>query len=99
MPFELRLLVCSRGGGTALPPPADDPGQDREENHDQHHDLDVLVDSGNISSEEIPGEQHAPYPEDRSDDADDQELAVRHPAHAGHHRGERPDDWHELRED
>src|SRR5688500_11826375 len=83
----------------ALAPPADDRRQHGDEHHYEDEYLDVLVDAGNISAEEIPGEQHAPYPDDRPDYADDEELPVGHLAYTGNHRRERANDRHELGED
>src|SRR4029079_16808649 len=67
-----------RGCLSFLAPPADDGRKDRNEDYRQHQLFDVLVDSGNIRAEEIPGEQHAPYPEYRSEHTDQHELTVRH---------------------
>src|SRR6266542_538516 len=98
-PLELRFLVCHRCSVAALSPPADDAGKDRDEDHQEYDYLDVPVDSGNISSQEIAGEQHAPYPKKRAEYADREKLTIWHSSDSSDDGSKRPDDWHELRED
>ena len=82
-----------------MPPPADDAGKNRDEDHEKNDNLDVLIDARNISSQEIPGEQHAPYPEKRAEHADRKKNPIWHLSRAGNDGSESSDDWHELRED
>jgi hypothetical protein len=82
----------------ALSPPADDSWKNRDEDHEKNDNLDVLIDARNISSQEIPGEQHAPYPEKRAEHTDREEHAIWHLRCSCDNGRESSDDWHELRE-
>jgi len=96
---RVRVLNSLRGDDSSLSPPTDYAGKNRDEDHEKYDNLDVLIDARNISSQEIAGEQHAPYPEKGAEHADRKENAVWHPRCAGDNRGECSDDWHELSED
>src|SRR2546423_9069430 len=77
---------------------ADYPRHYRDQNDDDHHDLDVLVDSRNIPAEKKAGENHAPDPGNRADHGIDEEIPERQVADSRNHRRKRPDYRHELGE-
>src|SRR5688572_4160693 len=79
--------------------PVDDSGQDRQEHDNDNDKLDVLVDPRNVAAQEIPGEEHAPDPEQPARHIIEDEAPVLHLADAGHDRGKSPDDRHETRND
>src|SRR5258708_10657777 len=82
-----------------MSPPADDPRQKRDEDHQQDHDLDVLVDARNVASQEIPDEEHAPDPGHSADDVVLHVSAVLHFPHSSHDFHKKANDRHESSED
>src|SRR5678810_1212985 len=50
------------------PHPADDARQQRNEDHDDDHRLDVPVDARNVAPQEVTDKQHAPDPADAPHD-------------------------------
>src|SRR3954464_14925244 len=85
--------------GPSVPPPADDLGQQRHEDHQQNHRFDVLVDSGNVAAQKITDEQHAPYPEHAADNVVPRITAVLHLPNSGYNRDKGADDGHKSRKD
>ena len=86
-----------RGCLSLFAPPADHGGQNRHEDHGQYEHFDVLVDAGNIRAQEIPGEQHAPYPENSSEHADNYEMSIWHLSDTRDNRRKRANYRNELR--
>src|SRR4029077_7026253 len=78
------------------PVTADETREDRDEDDDRNHYLDVLVYSGNIAAQEIANPHHAPDPDNCANDVKRYELPEFHAADTRHHGRECPDDWHEL---
>src|SRR5258708_37622954 len=85
--------------GARMPPPADDPRQKRDEDHQQDHDLDVLVDARNVASQEIPDEEHVPDPAHSADDVVLHVSAVLHLPNSSHDWHKGANDRHESSED
>src|SRR5688572_23984872 len=83
--------------GPAFFDPPNDPRQNREEDNDDDHLLDVLVDARDVPPEEIADEQHAPDPHDAADDVVEDEIAIPHLRRTSHHRRKSADDRHESR--
>src|SRR6266511_3273714 len=92
------------GGGRlrVLAPARADSAYHSRHYRDQHYQnddyLDVLVDAGNIPAKKITGENHAPDPCHRADDAEGEKCAVGHLRDAGDDGRECAYDRHELRE-
>src|SRR6266542_759602 len=92
------------GGGRlrVLAPARADSAYHSRHYRDQHYQnddyLDVLVDAGNIPAKKITGENHAPDPCHRADDAEREKGPVFHLRYPGDHGRECPYDRHELRE-
>src|SRR5688572_9582235 len=81
--------------GTAFFYSPNDPRQNREEDNDDDHLLDVLVDARYVPPEEIADEQHAPDPHDAADDVVEDEIARPHLRRPRHDRRKRANDRHE----
>ena len=71
---------------------------DGNKDDSQNDDLEVLFDPGQ-SAEKMPGCYAKPHPERRPDNAEGQKLRIRHVAHPGDKRGERPDNRHKPGQD
>src|ERR1700674_1099933 len=94
-----RLLDGGRVFVSFRPPrpvAADETREDRDEDDDGNHYLDVLVYPRNITAQEITNPHHAPDPKNSANDIERNELSESHAADPSHHWRECPDDWHEL---
>src|ERR1700722_818002 len=80
MAFRSPGLQRGRGWCVPFAPPADEPGQDREENHPDDHEVNVLGHARDPLAEEKSEEQHAPDPRGAAEDAECEEFAVVHAA-------------------
>jgi hypothetical protein len=81
-----------------LPPPTDNAGEDRQKDHRNDNQLDVLGDARDFGAEEVSEHEHAPDPRRPPEYAERQKSSVIHLADPGHEWRECPDDRHESRE-
>src|SRR3954469_2329886 len=91
--FDCGIRVAPRA---LRPVSSDETRQNRDENDEDHHYLDVLVDARNIAAKKVSDPEHAPDPEYRTEDVECDELSELHSSDAGDHRRKRADDRHEL---
>src|SRR5262249_61332765 len=73
--------------------------EEREHDHDEHHDVDVTVDVRHRLTEKIPRPRHADDPSDSARNIVEEEPPIRHLADAGNDGRERTDDGNEARDD
>src|SRR5450759_1001662 len=100
--FLRHLLACGHrhDRDLALPALAEALPDERHQRYKDYRKDDVaevVLDEAD-GAEEVPGDREERHPGDAADDVVGKEGAVAHAAHAGHERGEGPDDRDEARQ-
>lgn len=96
--------VCGGGGSSFLllaafvHPKLKHDRQNRDQNQDNHRDLEVLFDGRN-GSQEHAGEHTNAHPHNATDDVVDHELGELHCPHARHEGSKRPHYWNKASDD
>src|SRR5512134_3465886 len=94
-------LICrlsrARAGATRADAPSfERHGQQREHDHRDDREPEVLLDDGQVA-EEVAEQAEAPHPENTAADVEREKPRIVHAADAGHERGERAHDRYEAR--